>query len=389
MIIGHYEHEIWAKGGIASYIRRLSQAQRAAGHTVYFFSRRSCEAKSDCETPILTPTDADLFQQAKAYQLDVLHLHRSIRSTPPPDLAIVRTLHGHAPYCPSGSRYLGQWEKPCDRPYSLHGCLWGHFIDRCGSLRPHNLQRGFQETWHEMATLPTMPVITVSQFLKDQLIRTGYPEKLIHVLYLAAPDIANSSPPSQVNPPRFLFLGRMIPEKGLQWLLRSLQKVAVPVHLDIAGEGYQEPEIRQLVQHLGIGDRITFHGWVSSEKTLELFQSARAVIFPSIWHEPGGTVAFEAMAHARAVIMSSVGGMPEIVLNEINGLLVEPNDCQSLARSIERLATDLPLARRLGEKGRETVIDQFTLQNHLDQLMQIYEQCLNRKSSLSSSQFAV
>ena len=383
MIIGHFDSHIWAKGGLATYIRRISAAQRAAGHTIHYFTTQPCTGNNHHEQPLVVATDADLFEQAEKLGLDILHLHRAIATVPPPQLPTIRTLHGHAPYCPSASKFLGRWNQPCDRPYSLHGCLWGHFVDRCGSVRPQNLFDSWHEFQQERSVLPNIPVITVSHFLKDCMVRSGYPANSIHVLHLFSPDQSNESSPPDIGTPRFVFLGRICPQKGLGWLLRALQQVSSPVHLDIAGEGDQQAEMRQLAQQLGLNDRVTFHGWARPDHVQQLIRSSRAIVFPSVWHEPGGTVAFEAMANARTVIMSRVGGMPEVILPEVNGLLVEPNNISELAASIERLATDWSLAKQLGETGRKMAIEQFTLQHHFHQLMQLYQQTTqNRPNSL-------
>jgi glycosyltransferase involved in cell wall biosynthesis len=379
MIIGHYEQEIWNPGGIATYIRHLSMAQQAMGHEVYFLSKKSCVTRDAIATPIIVPDEKLLFAQARKLKLDILHLHTTIYTPPPADLAVIRTVHIHSPYCPSESKYLGQWNQPCDRAYSFPGCLWGHLIDRCGSVRPKNLSSNFQKTQRELAILSRLPVITVSKFLKEQMIQAGYPEDQIHALTIFAPEVLNYSAPPQAGIPHFVFLGRITPQKGLDWLLQALQKVKVPVHLDIAGEGYKKSEMQQLAQKLGLNEQVTFHGWLSAEQVCGLLNSARALIFPSVWHEPAGFVALEAMAHARPVIASRVGGIPEMVLDQVNGLLVEPNDVEALANRIEHLALDWNLAKKMGETGRKQTIEHFTLQIHHNRLQQLYDQIVEQK----------
>ncbi len=376
MIIGHYHHQIWAQGGIASYIRRVSTAQQALGHKVYYFSQRPSVGLDQSELSIVVPTEAALYQQAQALGLDILHLHCSVQTPPTKGIPVLRTLHGHQPYCPSGSRYLDRWQKKCDRAYSLQGCLWGHLVDHCGSIRPQNLLHNFQETWDEMTTLATIPVLTVSHFLKAQMIRTGYNEDKIEVLHLMAPDIPALSPLPQSGIPHFAFVGRIHPTKGIEWLLRALKQVSVPVHLDIAGHGDEVPEMRQLCQRLEIEQQVTFHGWINSQQVETLIQQTRAIVFPSIWHEPGGTIAFEAMAQGRPVIMSRVGGMPEVILHEVNGLLVEPNNVEELAACIERLALDHALAQQLGNEGRKMATEKYPLSIHMQKLMRFYTQLM-------------
>ena len=379
MIIGHYEHEIWAKGGIASYIRRVSAAQQALGHKVYYFSQQPSTGINELEQPIIVPTETELYRQAQTLGLDILHLHCTVHTSPPEKLPAVRTLHGHQPYCPSGSRYLERWQKPCDRAYSLQGCLWGHVVDHCGSIRPQNLLHNFQETWHEMATLATIPVVTVSHFLKEQMVRSGYAEDMIQVLHLMPPDTPELSPPPQSGTPHFVFLGRISPTKGVEWLLRALRQVSVPVHLDIAGDGDQEPAMRELCKKLELDHQVTFHGWLNPQQSEALIRQARAIVFPSIWHEPAGLVVFEAMVNARAVIVSNVGGTPEVVSDEVNGLLTDPNNIGELAACIERLATDWSLAESMGDKGRKMAIEQYTIQIHIDKLMHLYSQLIQAK----------
>jgi glycosyltransferase involved in cell wall biosynthesis len=382
MKIGHYDSELWSKGGVSSYIRRVSQAQQAAGHSIHFFSIYSPQAGiEDWEIPQIVTDEVDLFHQAQALGLDILHLHKPIRTQPSNQVCVIRTVHGHQPYCPSGSKFLRRWNKPCDRPYNLYGCLWGHVVDRCGSIRPKTSQFNFQSTTWERAILPTIPTITVSQFLKDQMVAIGYPADLIRVLHLPAPESLRSELPPQDGIPHFVVAGRLTPEKGIGFLLEAVQQVTVPIHLDIAGEGYSEPELRKLVQQLNISDRVTFHGWVNAAQALDLMQKARAIIFPSMWHEPAGFISLEAATVSRAVISTCVGGIPEFANRLQNTLLVKPGDRAELAATIARLATEWELAKRLGQQGREQVAQYFGIHQHLEHLMQFYHQAMKRKTS--------
>lgn len=377
MRIGHYMQRIWERGGIATYIRRISKAQRAAGHTVYYLDNQPFTGalEETVDLPIVVHDDNDLFIQAKAYELDILHLHTTVSVLPPGCTPVIRAIHGNNPYCPSGSRYLKRWSQPCDRAYSLGGCLWGHLVDHCGSIRPQRFYPGFEKTWQEMRTLREVLVIANSQFVKDQMIRSGYSADNIHAIDYPAPEIGEYFPPEQTNLPHFVFLGRITPEKGITWLLQALAQVKVPIHIDIAGSGNQEQEqqIHHLAEHLGLMDRITFHGWVNEAKAMQLIQGARALVFPSVWHEPAGIVSLEAAAAGRAIIASKIGGIPEYVGRLQNALLVEPNDVCGLAKSIEKLATNCSLAKQMGIQGRQMAKEHFSLEKHMQELMKLYE----------------
>ncbi len=372
MKIGHYIPGIWNKGGVASYIRRVSEEQKRIGHDVVFFDLRSSYlAGNEHDKTILAENEAEVFQRCAEQQIDILHVH-SVLSSSAPTVPTIRTVHGHQPYCPNGGRFLKRLGQPCNRSYNTLGCTLNHFVNHCGSVRPAALSAGFRATWQEMRTLRSIPAITVSQFLKEQMVRSGYAEDNIHVLHLPAPDVKVTAPPPREGTPHFLFLGRMTPQKGVDWLLKATKEVTVPIHVDIAGEGYEEPPLRHLAAQLGLEDRVTFHGWVNGEQVNTLLSQARALVFPSLWHEPGGTVAFEAMVNSRAVVMSRVGGMPEVITEEVNGLLVEPGDTTALVRAMERLALDWPLASRLGEAGRQIAPASFSLKSHVEALMELY-----------------
>jgi glycosyltransferase involved in cell wall biosynthesis len=377
MRIGHYMQGISDPGGIATYIRRLSQTQREAGHTVYFLDTRPSLAPNDDagDLPIAVQSDADLFAQTRSLNLDILHLHTTISVLPPSDLPVLRTLHGHSPYCPSGSKYLKRWGKPCDRPYSLSGCLWGHLIDHCGSVRPQSFYEALQTIRSEQRSLAQIPVITVSNFLRVQMLRAGYAAEQIYVLHSPAPAIATYTPPPQDSPPHFVFLGRIASEKGLDWLIQALAETKVPLHLDIAGVGnsQQENRLQALITRLHQSDRVTFHGWLGENSKMKLLQQARALIFPSVWQEPAGLVTLEAAAAGRAMIASRVGGIPEYSDRLQNALLVPPNDVTKLAQQIERLAADWNLANQLGIAGQQNAEIHFSLKHHEQAISELYQ----------------
>jgi glycosyltransferase involved in cell wall biosynthesis len=380
MIIVHYNYEGWGQGGVATYIRRLWEMQAQQGHRVHLLSQQPRTISSDLEAPIFAPDEESLFAKAKTLGADLIHLHTTIRSLPKQPIPLIRTLHTHAPYCPSASKYLERWGQPCNREYSLSGCLWGHFVDHCGSVRPQKLLASFRNRQADFDTLRSgqIQVVTPSRYLKEQLVALGYPDRLVFPVYLAAGRVQKRTEPPTAAVPHFCFFGRLVPQKGIEWLLHAVAQVKTPMHLDIGGEGPQEVELRALVARLGIAERVTFHGWVNEAKVTDLMHAARAVIFPSLWHEPGGTVAVESMAHGRALVITRVGGMPELVKDGVNGLLVDPNNTAQMVQSIERLARDWDLAKQMGEKGRIQSAE-YTQERHTDAVMKVYQLAIERQ----------
>ena len=295
----------------------------------------------------------------------------------------VYSLHNHDPYCPSGTKYLAAQATCCDRAISPLGCTWGRFINQCGSRRPFKIFREIQSSYQYLGFLKTLkiPIIANSDYVRNQLIYNGLSaEQIVTLHYGIAAPLAISSPLTLeiYQAQRILFIGRIVPDKGLDWLLKALVKVSPTIRLDIAGEGWAKPSLEKLAEQLGVSDRVTWHGWCSSEKLDALYQQSLALIFPSVWPEPAGLVTLEAYARYRPVIASRVGGIPEHIRDQETGLLVEANDIAQLSAAIEYLAENYSLARHMGELSHTYFLERFTLAHHVQKLQSIYEQVVSK-----------
>lgn len=368
MHIGHYAPQLWAPGGIATYVRRLGAAQTARGHRVHYLSAEAPVLAADVQVA----SEADLFGQVQALGLDVLHLHKPVRQLPGTRLPVVRTLHGNQAGCPSGTRYLARSGQPCDRAYSLTGCLWGHLADHCGSRRPANIRASFASIRREHEQAARLHTCVVSAYVKEQLVRAGCSAERVHVLRSPAPDRPyEPAPPVPDGPPRFVFLGRLTPQKGVDWLLHAASRVDIPLRLDIAGDGPERPALERLAARLGVADRTTFHGWLDPDAVQHLLACARAVVVPSVWHEPAGLVTLEAAAAGRVAIASRVGGIPEYA-EPLSALLVPPRDVPALAAALERLAADAARADQLGRSAQTAVRERFAMYRFLEHQDRVY-----------------
>ena len=370
MRIGHYAPNIWGNGGIATYVRQLGAAQVEDGHDVYHLDRQDDPVEPTSASHVVVTSASALVDATAHLSLDVLHLHKPVESLPA-TTPCVRTMHGNQGSCPSGTRFLARSQSACDRTYSVPGCLWGHLVDGCGSRRPHNLAAHFRRFHTERDMATQLPTMTVSRFLYNQMIQAGIPERRLHVVLSPAPVVTTPAPPVPTTP-RFLFLGRIVPEKGLSWLLRALAQTSEDIALDVAGTGDALDDAQALATRLGIAHRVTFHGWVPPEEVTTLLHQSRAVVFPSLWHEPAGLVTLEAAAHGRAVIASRVGGIPEYAHPDFS-LLVNPNDVDGLAAALTRLADNHSLATDMGRNGRARVRKQHAVAPFLDQVYAVYE----------------
>lgn len=290
----------------------------------------------------------------------------------------VYSLHNHDPYCPSGTKYFFAKNTGCDRAISPLGCTWGRYVGGCGSRMPARVVTDIWDSYQYLRVLKSLkiPVITYSNYVRNQLLRHGLPPQQVVTLYygIEPPKLAVQPLTQEIHGnQRLLFVGRIVPDKGLSWLLEAMAQLPSSIQLDIAGEGWDQPRLEAQAKQLGVSDRITWHGWCDGEALERLYQQCFALVFPSVWPEPAGIVTLEAYARYRPVIASQVGGIPEHIRPDETGLLVPPNDTQQLAAAISDLAQNYHRARAIGEAGHAYFLERFTLDHHVQHLQEIYQ----------------
>lgn len=155
-----------------------------------------------------------------------------------------------------------------------------------------------------------------------------------------------------------LFVGQLIPDKGLEVALRAIAQLPDHVCLWIVGSGPDEPRLMGLVNDLGIQNRIRFFG---SRMNVERFmQAADILVCPSLWAEAAGLVNIEAQATALPVIASRIGGIPEYIIDGETGVLVAPGNVDDLSRQLDNMLHDPDLVLRLGKAARAWAIEAFS-----------------------------
>ncbi len=169
-------------------------------------------------------------------------------------------------------------------------------------------------------------------------------------------------------PLRLLGVGRLVPKKGFDTFVRAcavLRATGVAFRAEIAGEpGEHGPVVRALVAELGLTQHVRLLGTRTPAELAGLYRLADVFSLACRVTDNGDrdgipNVLVEAMACAVPVVSTDVSGIPELVRNGENGLLVHPDDPEALAGAWLRLADDPALARRLGTAGRETVVSRF------------------------------
>lgn len=164
------------------------------------------------------------------------------------------------------------------------------------------------------------------------------------------------------------FVGRLVPEKGIDVLLRAYQALrhTLPdTHLMIVGEGPLRPKLERLAGELGIAERVVFAGPQSD--VVPYYLLAEVIAVPS-QYEPFGIVAIEAMAAARPVVASRTGGLMDSVQDGICGKLAEPGNADALAEALLWVLQSPEHAHQLGAQARERALREYTEQQMCAQI---------------------
>jgi glycosyltransferase involved in cell wall biosynthesis len=194
-------------------------------------------------------------------------------------------------------------------------------------------------------------VFSPSAYLRDVALRWGVDPERVSVLPNPAPEIPRL--PSRedlrtelgVGEQALVFAGRLGPQKALGVALAALAGVP-DVTLTVAGDGPERDALEAQAAELGLGGRVRFLGSVPRETVLRLFRAADGSVLPSAWENFPHTVV-ESLAVGCPVIATAVGGIPEVVRDGENGLLVAPKDPAALAAAISWFFSDAELRARL------------------------------------------
>jgi glycogen synthase len=160
-------------------------------------------------------------------------------------------------------------------------------------------------------------------------------------------------PFSGVGRPRVLFVGRLAPQKGVRVLVAAaglLEDESAQVLL--VGDGPERPALEREAERLGVGGRLHFVGFLAHDRLPAVMSHADLLVLPSLYEELG-TVLLEAMQAGLPIVASKTGGIPDVIEDGVNGMLVPPGDPEAIALAIDRLLANRDLARRLSEGAQE------------------------------------
>ena len=163
-------------------------------------------------------------------------------------------------------------------------------------------------------------------------------------------------------------------------MLHALTAMRAPVPLDIVGDGPNRANLQELAKQLGVDSRITWHGQLPQGKVAPLYQSAAAVVVPSI-DEGLGMVAVEALLCEAPVVAFDSGGLRDVIQHEKTGLLVKPGDRAELARTLDDVLARDGNGADLGRAGRLYALSAFAPESAARRYAEIYRHAIGGNAS--------
>jgi starch synthase len=254
--------------------------------------------------------------------------------------------------------------------YNVPFVATSHTIEALRPWKEDNLGRGYYlSNWLEKTGLESADkIIAVSTAMKEDILKFfNVSEEKVEVIYNGVDidrwqytpmgsDLKNEY---GIADDYVLFVGRPTLQKGMEYLVDAADKIKAQVVMAAVGSDSREYE-EKIAEKLKIKKNILWiRKLLTEEEYIQLYSSASVFVCPSIY-EPFGIVNLEAMACHVPVVATAVGGITEVVIPEVTGILIEPRNPGQIADGVNRVLKDKSLAKSLGKNGRKRVEQCFS-----------------------------
>lgn len=234
----------------------------------------------------------------------------------------------------------------------------------------------------ESRVLEQAPFVTVTTPFLAEAIGTGGRRRVFVIPNAVHPRFEQMAVQQKPDTPcRFLFAGRISPEKNIETLLTAFIRLHASrpdIRLDLVGgiedRGYYDM-LMKFINTSHAASAVVFHGQQSSGRLVQFMRQAHVLVLPSRY-EAFGLVLAEAMSMGLPVIASRIGGIPYLVRDRLNGLLFTPDDDDALFRHMALLARDARTRHNMGQQGRTIAAGQFSADRVAEQMSAVYNKVL-------------
>lgn len=297
-------------------------------------------------------------------------------------------IHGQSP-----SSFGYALSRNDDIPFivTLHGTSFGeiasyfHVTPSC--INPHLIRDAMftQPLWAFLTYIEYKcadKIIAVSKAIAQETAKFYHlPEEKIVVIHngVNLSSFSDSLTEEQNADHSILFVGRLIWRKGVKYLVDAMPHILSEypdTKLVLVGNGEQKRFLQRRIKKLRIQNSVLFLSNISRERLYSLYREASVYVQPSLY-EPCGIAILEAMSMGKPVVASRVGGIPELITNGKEGLLVEPRNSLQLARAITNIFSDESLRKKLANNATKKVLSEFTWKGVARKTLELYLERLN------------
>lgn len=322
----------------------------------------------------------------------VIYLHKladldALKALVESRVPVARMVHDHDLYCLRSYKYNYFTRHICDRalsPYCLIPC--GAFISRDHDSRFPLKWASYLDKRRELELNRHFDrMLVATAFMRDELLRNGFAPDRIEVHPPVPPSIEAAPQSNFSDRNLIIYSGQITRGKGVDILLRALAGVTAPFECLIFGDGNFRAACETLCEELALADRVHFRGYVSPDEIARHYQECSVSVISSLWPEPFGATGLEGMRHGVPVVAFDAGGIKEWLSDGVNGFLVPWMNHELYARRLDELLRNKPLARQLGERGRQLIAETFSFSKYLDGLEHLFHRLTARTTQLTYS----
>lgn len=311
------------------------------------------------------------------FKPDIVHFHNIYHQLTPSmlyevksrNIRAVMTLHDYKVVCPNYLLYDGKSFCFDCANKRFFKCIFKRCVR---NSRVASAICALELYYHRLTKIYERAIdvfICPSKFQANKIREMGFTPRRIETLYNFA--LPPDSLPESVDGGYGLFSGRLVEQKGLDFLLRALL-MAGDFPFIIAGDGVLRPTLEKLARSLGLKN-VRFVGFLFGDDYWNILARARFVVLSTKYPEPGPLAVIESFFMKKPVIATRAGGIAEMVIDGETGFLCEFGDVEKLSERMRAFYEHPSLARDMGERAHKDAHKRFSPRVHVEGLMNIYK----------------
>ena len=181
---------------------------------------------------------------------------------------------------------------------------------------------------------------------------------------------------------QIISIGRLVKQKGVQHAIHALSRLAgnqrEKIHLNIVGDGPHLNNLKKLCQELKLKDSVTFHGRLTGQKLVDMYQKCSIHLMPTTSHEGLPLTILEGMAYGLATVASNIGGIPTAITDRHDGILIPPGNVEDLTNELSELIKNGEYRMNTVSAARKTAEQHYSMQKMVDDTLEVLSRCAKK-----------